>query len=93
MIAARALIFSCCYTFQSSTLYLRNEPLSQNLSIANGAKHSRELADAAGARVSQSPAKAGTPGSAVVIIKDHNSSSAIHRRSSDSDLSITPKGV
>lgn len=76
-----------------STLIEENEQVSQNVSIVNGTKHSRETENIAVAnRVSQSPAKAGTPGSAVAIIKDHNSSSAIHRRSSDSDLSITPKG-
>ncbi|XP_021704770.1 C2 domain-containing protein 5 [Aedes aegypti] len=75
-----------------TTLVEENEQGSQNVPIVNGVKHTRETADTAGSRVSQSPAKAGTPGSAVVIIKDHNSSSAIHRRSSDSDLSITPKG-
>ncbi|XP_065094151.1 C2 domain-containing protein 5 [Ochlerotatus camptorhynchus] len=74
-----------------NTLVEETEQTNNPVPIINGAKPNRESTDSAGNRISQSPAKAGTPGSAIVIIKDHNSS-AIHRRSSDSDLSITPKG-
>lgn len=56
--------------------------------VSNGVKLGRESVEN-GPRASHSPAKAGP---AVAIIKDNNSGIGINRRSSDSDLSITPKG-
>ncbi|XP_053697644.1 C2 domain-containing protein 5 isoform X2 [Sabethes cyaneus] len=63
-----------------------------SVQITSTNKHSRDLTDSTGNRTSQSPAKTGVPCSSAVILKECNASGAFCRRSSDSDLSITPKG-
>lgn len=76
------------YQFVDNTLVEENEPTASTIHVSNGVKLGRESVEN-GPRASHSPAKAGP---AVAIIKDNNFGIGIHRRSSDSDLSITPKG-
>uniref|UniRef100_A0A1Q3G2Q2 Putative ca2+-dependent phospholipid-binding protein n=1 Tax=Culex tarsalis TaxID=7177 RepID=A0A1Q3G2Q2_CULTA len=76
------------YQFVDNTLVEENELTASTMHSSNGIKLGRESVDSQ--RASHSPAKATGP--AVAIMKDTNSGIANNRRSSDSDLSITPKG-
>ncbi|XP_058814774.1 C2 domain-containing protein 5 isoform X7 [Topomyia yanbarensis] len=68
-----------------------SELSTNDVEISGGTKNVQTSTESVSHRVSQSPAKAAT-GTAAVFLKEQNSSSGFYRRSSDSDLSITPRG-
>ncbi|XP_055637373.1 C2 domain-containing protein 5 [Toxorhynchites rutilus septentrionalis] len=72
--------------------FMEENVVNNALPVSNGAKPGHETTEPISQRISHSPAKTGTPGSAVVNIREHYTNGSIYRRSSDSDLSITPKG-
>lgn len=65
---------------------------SNAVQITGTNKYSRDFSETTGHRTSNSPAKTGASYSAATNSREHNASGAVYRRSSDSDLSITPKG-
>ncbi|XP_055541044.1 C2 domain-containing protein 5 isoform X2 [Wyeomyia smithii] len=77
-----------------------DDPLAEQIELSTNSvqttginKYSRDMSESSGNRNSQSPGKAGIPCSSAIVLKEHNASGAFCRRSSDSDLSITPKGT
>lgn len=88
MSIVRLPIFMVLCRVLTILFFFRNELAVSTIHASNGVKLGRESVDSQ--RASHSPAKA--TGTAVAIMKDNNSGIANNRRSSDSDLSITPKG-
>lgn len=76
-----------------NTLVEQTEVATNTTLISNGIKIGRESVESVGPRISHSPAKPVPSGPAITIVKDACAGIGYNRRSSDSDLSITPKGT